>query len=227
MRLKRMILFLALTGFIFSSGAALAADSEIVHKFKNAYYSKNTEAAHQVISVNRAFIPQELKALLDIALIPKVPAGLRESNFFIATAMAEEYKNTTGDIAILRMVKSRIFNSRLMQPMRPQPSDGFYVVETISTDAVINAFIPDNIIVPKGSIVRWVNKDTTEHLLASMPVIGLGGIFSSPIEPGKSWEFKFDTPGVYYYICFIHKVMYGKVTVEEQSAPVSGNAKGQ
>lgn len=215
MRLKRMVLFLALTGLIFSSGAARAADSEIVRKFKNAYYSKNTAAARDVISVNRVFIAQELKALLDIALIPKTPAGLRESNFFIAVAMAEEYKRVTGDIAILRMVKSRIFNSRLMQPMRPQPSGGVYIVEAISTDAVINAFVPDNIIVKKGSIVRWVNKDATEHLLASMPVIGIGGIFSPPIEPGKSWDYKFDNPGVYYYICFIHKVMYGKVTVEE------------
>jgi len=215
MRLKKMVLFLALTGLIFSRGAACADDSEIVRKFKNAYYSQNDAAAHDVISANRVFIAQELKALLDIALIPRTPAGARESSFSIATAMAQEYKNVTGDIALLRMVKSRIFNSRLMPPVRIEPSGGVYMVETLSNDAVINAFAPDNIIVPKGSIVRWVNTDTTAHLLASMPVIGIGGIFSPRIEPGQSWEFKFDNPGVYYYICFIHKTMYGKVKVEE------------
>lgn len=215
MRIKWMFLFFAATGLVFMSIAAHAEDSDIVRKFKEAWYSEDLTATHNVISVNRTVIAQEVKALLDIALLPRTSADLRETNFKIATAMAEEYKVTTGDIAILRMVKSRIFNARLMPPVRIEPADGVYVIETISSDAVINAFVPDSVIVPRGAVVRWVNKDKTDHLLASMQVIGNGGIFSPPIAPGKSWEFKFDTPGVYYYICFIHKAMYGKVKVEE------------
>ena len=69
--------------------------------------------------------------------------------------------------------------------------------------------------IKKGEVVRWVNNDNVAHLLASMHVIGEQGIFSPRVAPGNSWEYRFDKAGEYYYICFIHKVMYGKVTVVE------------
>ena len=35
------------------------------------------------------------------------------------------------------------------------------------------------------------------------------------IEPGQSWDHTFHSPGEYYYVCFSHKVMYGKIVVKE------------
>lgn len=43
-----------------------------------------------------------------------------------------------------------------------------------------------------------------------MPVIGTGGIKATRIDPGQSFEFKFDKAGEYFYICYIHKGMVGK-----------------
>jgi plastocyanin len=35
------------------------------------------------------------------------------------------------------------------------------------------------------------------------------------IEPGRSWEHTFHSPGEYYHVCFSHKLMYGKIVVKE------------
>ena len=78
-----------------------------------------------------------------------------------------------------------------------------------------NIFKPDNITIKRGESVRWVNTGETEHILASMPLISVPGLFSPKVEAGQSWDYKFEKTGEYYYLCFIHKSMIGKVTVEE------------
>lgn len=92
---------------------------------------------------------------------------------------------------------------------------GVYIIQGTSSEAARSIFLPDVIIIKKGGTVRWVNNDKTAHLVASVPVIGEGGIFSPEIGDGESWEYRLNKPGEYYYICFIHKVMYGKVIVED------------
>lgn len=78
-----------------------------------------------------------------------------------------------------------------------------------------NVFSPDNVIIKQGEKVRWVNEDKYKHLFASTMQFlgGMGGISSPDVEPGESWEYKFEKPGEYFYMCFIHRGMLGKVTV--------------
>jgi hypothetical protein len=35
------------------------------------------------------------------------------------------------------------------------------------------------------------------------------------IGKGDTWEYTFNEPGEYFYICFIHRAMIGKITVVE------------
>lgn len=192
-----------------SSGAV----SELVMKFKSALYTKDSLAMTGLAKENRDMFPAEIELLLLDAFAPG--STDREVKFEVAEYMASEYGRVSGDRVILMNVKKRIFESRLSRVLRPEPSADVVTVESMSAGSVHNVFVPDNIIVRSGTTVRWLNKDTTDHLLASTPVIGSTGIFSTVIKPGESWEYRFDTPGEYYYICFIHKVMYGKVTVEK------------
>lgn len=199
--------------FLLAAGVESGAESEMVKKFKSALYTKDSAAMTDLVKENRDAFPAEIELLLLDALTPG--STDRAVKFELVEYMASEYGRVFGDTAILKDAKKRIFESRLSKVLRPEPSKGVFTVESVSTGAVHNVFVPDNIIVRRGTIVRWVNKDTTDHLLASVPVIGSTGIFSTIIKPGEVWEYKFDKPGEYYYICFIHKVMYGKVTVEE------------
>lgn len=194
-------------------GAESGAESEIAREFKSALYTKDSAAMTAIVQQNRDAFPAEIELLLLDALTPG--AADREVKFELVEYMASEYGRVFGDTVILRDVKKRIFESRLSRVLRPKPLNGVFTVESTSYGTVHNVFLPDNIIVRTGTTIRWVNKDTTDHLLASVPVIGSLGIFSTVIKPGEQWEYKFDKPGEYYYICFIHKVMYGKVSVEE------------
>lgn len=202
---------LFLTVFVLAGSAA--ANSEVVNRFKRALESKDFNTMTILVRKNMEKIPSEVGSLMDEAFSPGLSPAERDSMFTVAEFMADEYKKQTDDISLLKGVKVRIFESKLSEPLTPNPQNGVYTVDAISTENAKNIFAPGNLIIKKGSTVRWVNNDTVAHLLASVPVIGSGGIFSPTIEPGAKWEYTFNKTGEYYYICFIHKVMYGKVTV--------------
>lgn len=210
MKARVFALLILLVGFVMAGDGAA---SELSESFKRAIVSKDFKAMTVIVKKNLDRIPAEVRALVDRGFAPGVTEAERDSLFMVAEFMADEYKNQTDDISLLKGVKIRVFESKLSKPVSPAPQNGAYVVEAMSTPSVKNFFTPDNIVIKKGSTVRWVNNDTVAHLLASVPVIGNGGIFSPTIEPGSSWQYTFNKPGEYYYICFIHRVMYGKVTV--------------
>lgn len=208
MGIKRLKWFVVLAAVLLLSRNLSAAESEIIKKFSEALEARNDGIMASVVETNKDRIPGEVKAVLNEA--SEGPKAGQEALFFLAERMANIYKDVTGDADLLKEVKKRTFEARLSQPLRPASSGGVHVVEAIEK----NTFKPDNITIKAGETVKWVNNDSEAHMLASMPFIGAGGIFSPRVEPKESWGYKFEKPGEYYYICFIHKVMYGKISVE-------------
>lgn len=216
MNLKRVFFSIALAGVLFQAGLA-SAQSQIVKDFLDAMDQRNDVLMTKIVEDNKAKIPAEIKALLDENLKPETTAEAREENFFVAESLARTYKEVTDDAAILKDVKKKSFESRLGAASRPTPVDGFFIMEfPTPTDTVKNVFKPDNIIIQKGSSVRWVNKDIEGHVFSTVPFISDGGFMSPRIEPEQTWEYKFENPGEYYLICFVHHAMIGKVTVEDK-----------
>lgn len=219
---KIAILGAVLMIFTLNTGAR-AAESELVTKYLEAVDSKNALKMEAIIKENKDKIPAEIKALLEAAAKPGIAPHEKEERLYIAELLASGLKDATGDFELLKEVKKAVFNSKLTDaPVRLKAENGIHVLKTThimvkhdSTEEAQNIFQPDNIIIKKGETVRWENKDTLDHVLISMPVIGIGGIKATRIEPGKSFDFKFDKAGEYFYICYIHKGMVGKVTVEE------------
>lgn len=69
------------------------------------------------------------------------------------------------------------------------------------------AFNPQEVTVPLGATVRWINRDGAAHTATS-------GHFGSPLlGQGEQWEFTFPAPGRYPYICDVHPEMTGLVIV--------------
>jgi len=200
---------------VLSLSSAGFCESEITKQFLEAYDQKSAVKMAEVIKANKDKVPDEIKALVDEAMAPEMTQEDRDGKFFVADMMARAYKDETGDVEVLKFVKRKEFDSKLGPQVRSTPKDGVHIVEfPMATPEVKNVFRPDNIIIKAGETVRWVNNDEQGHIFASMPLIGEGGIFSPRVEPGKSWDFKFEKPGEYFYICFIHHGMIGKVTVE-------------
>ena len=71
-------------------------------------------------------------------------------------------------------------------------------------------FAPTTITVKAGSVVTWLNKDEEPHTIFSD-----AGLFrSGALDTNDNFQFKFDKPGTYHYVCTIHPKMVGTIVVE-------------
>jgi plastocyanin len=219
---------LALISVFALSNIGYSFESKIVADFLAAYDAKDAVGMTAITEKNKEKIPSEILALLYESVLPKTTEEDREANFFIAELLAKSYKDATGDIEPLLNVKRTVFDSKLAQPLSSTTKDGVHIVELPeANDNETNIFKPDNIIIKQGETVRWVNRDKVAHIFASMPFIGMGGIFTPNIQPEENWEYKFEKPGEYYYLCFIHMGMVGKITVEAAAVEDGGQAEEQ
>lgn len=70
-------------------------------------------------------------------------------------------------------------------------------------------YSPQNITVPAGTTVTWVQDDRTIHTVTD------GGVFDSgALSRGQRYSHTFRTPGTYDYHCAVHTAMTGSVTVQ-------------
>ena len=81
------------------------------------------------------------------------------------------------------------------------------------------AYSPNSLTVPVGTIVTWTNEDAVFHTVTSGTSNGTTGtpdgiIESGEIQPGESFSYTFDTAGTFDYHCTPHPWMQGSVTVE-------------
>ena len=80
------------------------------------------------------------------------------------------------------------------------------------------AFVPQNVVVPKGEMVQWTNLDSVVHTSTSDTLVWDSG----DISPNESYKRKFNKIGSFPYYCKYHTTMRGSVRVTETAvAPTS------
>jgi len=81
------------------------------------------------------------------------------------------------------------------------------------------AFDPQDLTVPVGTTVTWTNQGGPAHSVESKNPDGsiddTGPLNSPLLATGETFEFTFDTVGVFDYRCQPHPSMTGSVTVTE------------
>lgn len=83
--------------------------------------------------------------------------------------------------------------------------------ETVEVQMVNISFDPAEITIPVASTVIWTNADSVAHTTTADD----GTWDSGTMEPGDTFEFTFDEPGTYSYVCEIHPAqMQATVVVE-------------
>ena len=83
-------------------------------------------------------------------------------------------------------------------------------------------FVPKSATVSSGTPIRWENPTATEHTITHLGCLEVGSIcaFDSGIVlPSGSFTLPGLAPGRYPYLCRIHPIMHGIVTVSDSSAP--------
>ncbi len=204
---------------------ARADESALFKVFLKAYNSNI--GMDKVIVQNRDLVPEEIETLLESSHNKKITPEMRAQNQYMAESMARAYNKVTGDISYLIEVKKDIFNSRLHTPVNTVDKKGVHVVDMPrATAQEKNVFRPDNIVIHEGEWVRWINNAGAAHIFASMPLIGKQIIFTPSIKPDQTWVQRFDEPGEYYYFCYIHNSMVGKITVLPKDKELLKEKKG-
>ena len=71
------------------------------------------------------------------------------------------------------------------------------------------SFAPENLTVPVGTTVTWVNGDDIPHTI----VLSDKSFHSKPLDSGDKATFTFAKAGEIPYFCGLHPHMTGKITV--------------
>lgn len=78
---------------------------------------------------------------------------------------------------------------------------------------VDHAFVPEEVSIPVGSIVRWTNRGAGVHTVTSDD-----GLFHQSLAPGQTYSLRFLSRGVFGYRCLQHpEAMRGRVVVGDQA----------
>ncbi len=90
------------------------------------------------------------------------------------------------------------------EPAAAGPAVGVTIVD--------DRFEPNNITVPAGTTLRFVNRGANWHSVAAFD----GSFESGRIEAGASFAVRLDKPGTYQYLCQHHALrgMGGRITVQ-------------
>jgi plastocyanin len=93
----------------------------------------------------------------------------------------------------------------------PQAADSDVAEDRVEVEIVDFAFAPQQLEIPVGTTVVFTNSDSAPHTATES---GDTPLFDSgSLGTGESFEFTFDAPGTYEYICLIHPSMRGTIVV--------------
>ncbi len=83
-------------------------------------------------------------------------------------------------------------------------------------------FVPKSATVPSGALITWDNPTATDHTITHVGCLQEGNTCafdSGIVRPSSNFTLSGLAPGQYPYLCRIHPIMYGIVTVTDSFDP--------
>lgn len=97
-------------------------------------------------------------------------------------------------------------------PAASAPASDARMVDAISIKGF--AFAPDDLTVPVGTTVTWINDEDSLHTVTSGTPASPSGLFDSgEIDTGVEFTYTFTDEGTYPFFCARHDFMNGVVAV--------------
>jgi plastocyanin len=197
--------------------AYLPRDEDIIREFNKALAHDNKLVMKFLVKKVAPRIEPFVTGIIERAGKRSTPDEEKEMLLKTAMNFAKTLGNITGDHTFHRAIHRRTFTARLAEPVRGTPTVGVHTINAPkATRTLKNIFRPDNLIINAGETVRWVNHDEITHVIGTLDFLSDGRFFNPSVGPRSTFERTFFIPGEYYYICYIHNSMIGKLTVTER-----------
>lgn len=194
----------------------ISKDSDIMLEFQEAMQYNNTLAKEFLVEMVRSRIEPFVNDIIDMAMIPIQNTVKRETLLVTAMNIAKTYGDMTNDHSLHRRIHRRTFTARLSKQVLSLPVDNVHIIDLPKAKRrKVNKFVPDNIAIRLGETVRWENNDKKIHVIGTFDFLSDAQFFNPNLSPGDGFEHTFEEPGEYYYICYIHRSMIGRILVEE------------
>jgi plastocyanin len=195
---------------------SISSDDEIIKEFQKAMQHDNRFLMELLVRKVEPRIETFVMGIIGMARKPGIPVA--EKDLLLKTAM--NFAKTLGkmkqDHAFHRRIHRETFTARLSEAVRSVPVGGVHTIDSPKASKRIkDVFRPNNIVVHSGETVRWINHDDITHVIGTIDFLSDGHFFAPDIGFMDTFEHNFLLPGEYYYICYIHNYMIGKIVVEE------------
>lgn len=128
-----------------------------------------------------------------------------QNNIYPAQAMSRGALAET----IYRYVMVIENNLETFDPEQPKPEQQPKNI-TLTVRIEDLSFIKEELTVPQGATVKWINNDSVDHTVTA----DNGSFDSGTIAPGETFTRSFDELGEYTYTCATHPAMTGKLIVK-------------
>ncbi|MEE9542562.1 MAG: plastocyanin/azurin family copper-binding protein [Thermodesulfobacteriota bacterium] len=193
----------------------VSTDEDIIREFQEAMRHDNTLAKQYLVEKVGPGIKPFVDGLIGQALIPILTETEKEIWLVTAMNFAKTYGEMTGDHGFHRKIHRRTFTARLSDPVLSEARDNLHIIDTpVSRRGARNLFIPNNIVIKAGETVRWINNDKMAHVIGTFDFLSDGHFFNPSLMPAATFDHTFTVAGEFYYICYIHRSMIGKITVK-------------
>jgi plastocyanin len=123
-------------------------------------------------------------------------------------------------LAAILVLPSLVVGSFYVMSLAPAPSMAASAAEVAAPHGKSSAgptisihefmFSPTSLTVTAGTIVHWKNLDPEPHTIRAVDAT----FKSDALDQDDSFNFKFDKPGTYRYVCSIHPQMVGTIVVK-------------
>jgi len=177
--------------------------------------------AYPALVVEQSGTVEDGPILLSAAGPPGLSASLSQTS--VATASAAGGAPTSVTLTLTSSAGLRAGNySITVRAAAGQLSENrTFPVDVVPALVVMHqvAFVPQNLTVPRGTTVTWLNLDS--NIGCCDPgyhnvVFTSGSNASSPtLKRLQSWSYQFNSTGEFAYMCAIHPWMVGRVTVTQ------------
>lgn len=149
------------------------------------------------------------RVLALVALILALALGI--SAVLLSTALADE---TPGPAAAQEAAEPESPPAQPVPPAEAVPAQeaapATPAVDPYLVSMEDNVFVPQELAVPAGTTVTWINAGADDHTIVAADLSFDSGV----IKPGQRWQRLFEAPGEYSYICDLHENMVGKIIVQ-------------